>query len=108
VRCFEAYTVDFAALADWWARCCLTTVALESAGVSGIPRFELWESRGFEVLLVDPQPVRKIRGRPKRGVQDGQGRQRLQTFGRLASAFRPPDDVCILRSDLRQRPMLLT
>jgi transposase len=108
VRCFGAYTVDLAALADWLALCCLTTVALESTGVYWIPLFELLESRGFEVLLVDPQQVRKIRGRPKSDVHDCQWLQRLHTFGLLASAFRPPDDVCILRSYLRQRAMLLT
>jgi transposase len=108
VRCFGAYTVDLAALADWLAMCGITTVALESTGVYGIPLFELLESRGFEVLLVDPQQVQKIKGRPKSAGHDCQWLQRLQTFGLLASAFRPPDQVCVLRSYLRQRAMLLT
>jgi transposase len=86
----------------------ITTVALESTGVYGIPLFELLESRGFEVLLVDPQPVQQIKGRPTSDAHAGQWRQRLQTVGLLASAFRPPDQVCILRSSLRQRAMLLT
>jgi transposase len=108
VRCFGAYTVDLAAIADWLALCGITTVALESTGVYWIPLFELLESRGFEVLLVDPQQVQKIKGRPKSDVHDCQWLQRLHTFGLLASAFRPPDQVCILRSYLRQRAMLLT
>jgi hypothetical protein len=60
------------------------------------------------VLLVDPQQVWKIQGRPKSDIYSGQWRQRLQTFGLLASAFHPPDQVCVLRSDLRQRAMLLS
>jgi hypothetical protein len=40
VRCFGAYTVDLAALADWLALCWITTVALEATGVSWIPLFE--------------------------------------------------------------------
>jgi len=105
VRCCGAYTVDLESLADWLAACGVTTVALESTGVYWIPLFELLERRGFEVLLVDPQQVQKIKGRPKSDVHDCQGRQRLHTFGLLAGAFRPPDQVCVRRSYLRQRAM---
>src|SRR5204863_4545428 len=81
---------------------------MESTGVYWIPLFALLETRGFEVLLVDPQQVQKIKGRPKSDVHDCQWIQRLHTFGLLASAFRPTDQVCVLRSYLRQRAMLLT
>jgi transposase len=108
VRCFGAYTIDLESLADWLAACRVTTVALESTGVYWIPLFELLERRGFEVLLVDPPQVQKIKGRPKSDVHDCQWLQRLHTFGLLAGAFRPPDQVCVLRSYLRQRAMLLT
>jgi transposase len=92
-------------LADWLAACGITTVALESTGVSWIPRFELVERRGVEVLRVDPPQVQKIKGRPTSDVHDGQWRPRLQTVGLLAGACRPPDHVCVRRSDLRQRAM---
>jgi transposase len=108
VRRFGAYTVDLEALADWLAACGITTVALESTGVYWIPLFELLERRGLEVLLVDPQQVQKIKGRPKSDVHDWQWLQRLHTFGLLAGAFRPPDQVCVLRSYLRQRAMFLS
>jgi transposase len=90
------------------AVCGLTTVALESTGVYWIPLFELLETRGFEVLLVDPPQVQKIKGRPKSDVHDCQWQQRLHTFGLLASAFRPTHQVCVLRSYLRQQAMLLS
>src|SRR5262249_48992986 len=93
---------------DWLAACGITTVALESTGVYWSPLFELFERRGFEGLLVDPQQVQQSKGRPKSDVHDGRWRQRLHTFGLLAGAFRPPDQVCVLRSYLRQRAMLLT
>ncbi len=108
VRCFGACTADLEALADWLAACGVTTVALEATGVYGIPLFELLETRGFEVLLVDPQQVHRLKGRPKSAVHDCQWLQRLPTFGLLAGAFRPADQVCGLRSYLRQRAMLLT
>lgn len=101
-----ACTVDLEALADWLATCDITPVALEATGVYWIPLFELLETRGCEVVLVDPQQVRKIKGRPKSDVHDCQWLQRLHTFGRLAGAFRPTDQVCVLRSDVRQRGML--
>jgi transposase len=108
VRGFGAYTADLEALADWLATCGITTIAMESTGVYWIPLFELLETRGFEVLLVDPQQVQKIKGRPTSDVHDCQWIQRLHTCGLLASAFRPTDQVCVLRSYLRQRAMLLT
>ena len=81
---------------------------MASTGVYWIPLFALLETRGFAVLVVDPPQVQTIRGRPTSAVQDCQWIQRLHTFGLLASAFRPADQVCVLRSDLRQRAMLLT
>jgi transposase len=90
------------------AACGVTTVALESTGVYGIPLVELLERRGCEGLLVDPQQVQQIKGRPKSDVHDCQWLQRLHTFGLLASACRPTDQVCVLRSSLRQRAMLLS
>jgi len=74
VRGFGAYTVDLESLADWLAACEVTTIALESTGVYWIPLFELLERRGFEVLLVDPQQVQKIKGRPKSDVHGGRER----------------------------------
>jgi transposase len=107
-RCFGACTADLEALADWQAICGMTTVALEATGVYWIPLFALLESRGFEVLLVDPRQVQKTKGRPKSDVHDRQGLQRLHTFRLLAGAFRPTDQVCVRRRYLRQRGMLLT
>lgn len=108
VRGFAAYTAALDALADCWAQCHITPGAMESPGVDWLPLFELLETRGFEGLLVDPQQVQQSKGRPTSDVHDGQWLQRLHTFGLLASAFRPPAQRCVLRSDLRQRAMLLT
>jgi transposase len=108
VRRFGACTADLEALADWLTVCGVTTVALESTGVFWIPLFELLETRGFAVRLVDPRQVHHTAGRPKSDVHDCQWLQRLHTFGLLAAAFRPDDQVCVLRGYLRQRAMLVT
>ena len=52
--------------------------------------------------------MQRAPGRPKSDVQDCQWLQRLHTYGLLAAAFRPPEQVCVLRSYLRQRAMLVT
>jgi transposase len=108
VRRFGACTADLEELADWLLACAVTTVAMESTGVFWIPLFELLESRGLEVRLVDARQMRRIPGRPKSDVHDAQWLQRLHSYGLLAAAFRPEGPVCVLRSYLRQRQMLVT
>jgi transposase len=105
VREFGTFTADLEALAAWLKKCGVTTVAMESTGVYWIPLFELLERRGFEVKLVDARHVKNVSGR-KSDVLDCQWIQKLHTYGLLAGAFRPPDEVCVLRSYLRQREML--
>lgn len=106
VRRFGAFTADLVQLADWLRRCRVDTVVMESTGVYWIPLFELLESRGFEVLLVDPRRLKSVPGR-KSDVIDCQWLQQLHTFGLLAGAFRPTDEIVVLRSFLRQRAMLV-
>ena len=107
VRAFGAFTADLYVLAEWLTRCGIQTVAMESTGVYWIPLFELLSARGFEVRLVDPRQLKRVPGR-KTDVLDCQWIQQLHTFGLLAAAFRPDDQICVLRSYLRQRAMLVT
>jgi transposase len=79
---------------------------MESTGVYWIPLYELLEQRGFQVLLVDPRRLKSVPGR-KTDVLDCQWLQQLHTFGLLSSAFRPAEEVAVLRSYLRQRAMLV-
>lgn len=107
VRHFGTCTADLEMLADWLQACGVTTVAMESTGVYWVPLFELLERRGFEVILVDPCQTKHVPGRPKSDVLDCQWIQRLHSYGLLAAAFRPCDQVVVLRSYLRQRQMLI-
>ena len=106
VREFASFTADLNALADWLQACSVDTVAMESTGVYWIPLFELLESRGFTVLLVNARHVKNVSGR-KSDVLDCQWLQQLMTYGLLSGAFRPTEQVCVLRSLWRQRGMLL-
>ena len=106
VQSFGAFTADLQAMADWLARCGVTTVAMEATGVYWIPLFELLERRGFEVKLVEPRRLKHVPGR-KSDVLDCQWIQQLHTFGLLCGSFRPEDSICVLRSFVRQRQTLV-
>ena len=107
VREFGAFTADLYRLAEWLQGCGVTTVALESTGVYWIALFQVLEARGFEVKLVDTHQLKRVPGR-KTDVVDCQWLQQLHSFGLLAGAFRPDDQVCVLRSYTRQRAMLVS
>lgn len=106
VREFPSFTVDLNAIADGLKACGVDTVAMESTGVYWISLFELLESRGFTVLLVNARHVKNVSGR-KSDVLDCQWLQQLMTYGLLSGAFRPTEQMCVLRSLWRQRVMLL-
>jgi transposase len=71
-----------------------------------IPVYELLEARGFTVKLVEPGKPKLIAGR-KTDVLDCQWIQQLHTFGLLSGSLRPDDQICVLRSYMRQRDMLV-
>ncbi len=106
VREFSTFTGDLERLAEWLAVCGITTVAMESTGVYWIPVFEILESHGFEVRLVNARHVKNVPGR-KSDVLDCQWIQQLHTYGLLRGAFRPAEQVCTLRTYVRQRATLV-
>jgi len=106
VREFRSFTGDLERLADWLQACQVDIVAMESTGVYWIPVFELLERRGFTVLLVNARHVKNVSGR-KSDVLDCQWLQQLMSFGLLRGAFRPSDEVCVLRALTRQRATVL-
>jgi transposase len=105
VRPFGANSCDLVAIADWLQECGVTTVAMESTGVYWIPLYELLESRGFEVWLVEPGQLSRCGARPKTDVLDVQWIQRLHAYGLLRPSFRPPDSLRALRAYHRQRQL---
>lgn len=107
VRQFNAFTEGLQELSAWLKDCGVRAVAMESTGVYWIPLFELLESDGFQVKLVDARHVKNVSGR-KSDVLDCQWLQQLHAFGLLSAAFRPEEDICVLRSYLRQRAMLVS
>jgi transposase len=63
VRSFQTFTRDLYELADWLQSCRVRSVAMESTSVYWIPLFQILETRGFEVFLVNAQHVKNVPGR---------------------------------------------
>lgn len=106
VRVFPTFTIDLHALADWLQACQVKTVAMESTGVYWIPIYEILESRGFEVYLVNARYIKNVPGR-KTDVLDCQWIQQLHTYGLLHASFRPSEEICALRALARHRDNLI-
>lgn len=106
VRKFSSFTCDLHALIDWLERCHIRTVAMESTGVYWIPLFQLLEGRGFEVYLVNAHYLKRVPGR-KSDVTDCQWIQYLHSVGLLRGSFRPPEEICAIRTLWRHRGSLL-
>lgn len=107
VRSFKTFTADLNQLAQWLKECGIEKVAMESTGVYWIPLFEILDTKGFDVILVNPRHFKNVPGR-KTDVVDCQWLQELHTFGLLQGSFRPDYQICELRAYLRQRAMLIS
>lgn len=106
VRSFPTFTVDLHRLADWLELCQVDTVAMESTGIYWIPLYEILESKGLDVNLVNAQHLKNV-GAQKTDVLDCQWIQQLHTYGLLRGSFRPEEQVCAIRSVVRHREMLV-
>ena len=58
------------------------------------------------MYLVNARHIKNVSGR-KSDVLDCQWIQQLHTYGLLQPSFRPPEQVCALRSVVRHRDMLI-
>jgi len=105
VRKFNSFTTDLHRLADWLKAVGVTTIAMESTGVYWIPVFEILESRGFDVILVNAREAKRVPGR-KTDIKDAQWLQQLHQYGLLSASFRPGEKIASLRSYLRHRERL--
>ena len=106
VKAFRTFTSDIHELADWLSDCGVKTIAMESTGVYWIPAYEILESRGFDVHLINARQIKNVPGK-KTDVLDCQWIQQLHSYGLLQSSFRPDEDMCALRALVRHREMLV-
>lgn len=102
VQHFGTTTPELYRLAEWLKAQGVVSVAMESTGVYWIPLYEILESRGFEVILVNARALSRVPGR-KTDMLDCQWIQMLHSCGLLTGSFRPGNDICALRSLVREK-----
>lgn len=101
VRVFGTTTAQLGELAAWLVEQHVESVAMESTYVYWIPIYELLESRGIEVLLVNARQLHHVPGR-KTDFSDCQWLQLLHSCGLLRGSFRPGEAITRLRALQRQ------
>jgi transposase len=101
VRVFGTTTGQLNELADWLSEQGVESVAIESTYVYWIPIYELLESRGIEVVLVNARQLHNVPGR-KTDFSDCQWLQLLHSCGLLRGSFRPVEAITRLRALQRQ------
>jgi transposase len=101
VRRFGTRSCDLQELAEWLKSEGIESVAMESTSVYWIPLYELLETKGFEVLLANARQLSNVPGR-KTDMQDCQWIQLLHAHGLLRGSFRPGEQICALRSLMRE------
>jgi transposase len=102
VRKCETFTGDLQQMAEWLARCGITSAAMESTGVYWIPVYDVLEQHGIQPCLVNPRNMKNVPGK-RTDFHECQWIQYLHSMGLLHSAFRPEGEVRAVRSLMRHR-----
>jgi transposase len=105
---FGATTSELLRMAQWLQQRNVESVAMESTGVYWIAPHEVLEAEGLEVILVDTRQLARVPGRNKKtDPTDCEWIQRLHSCGLLAGSFRPQEQVCMLRTLVRDKGNLV-
>ena len=107
VRVFGTTTPQLRELADWLLAEGVESVAMESTHVYWIPVYELLESRGIEVVLVNARQLHNVPGR-KTDMIDCQWLQLLHSCGLLHGSFPPHESITGVRALQRQLANLVS
>jgi transposase len=94
-------------MAEWLKERKIQSVAMESTGVYWIAPHEVLK-KYCEVLLVDTRQLARVPGRNKKtDPSDCEWIQRLHSCGLLNGSFRPQEQVCMLRTLVRDKANLV-
>mgnify|MGYP005856085561 CR=1 FL=1 len=105
-RTFGTTTDALLELADWLATSGCTHVAMESTGVYWKPVYNLLESTGMEVLVVNAQHIKAVPGR-KTDIKDAEWIADLLRHGLLRGSFIPDRPQRELQELVRYRRSLI-
>ncbi len=102
VRTFGTVTAELLRLCDWLQAEGVTTVAMESTGVYWKPIFNVLETTGLELLVVNAQHIKAVPGR-KTDVKDAEWIADLLRHGLVRASFIPERPQRELRELVRYR-----
>jgi len=105
-RIFGTMTQQLRELAQWLAEAKVTAVAMEATGIDWVPVWNVLEPYGFELLLINPEHYKAVRGK-KTDLKDGTRIAELLQDGRLAGSYVPPVAIRVLRDLTRYRTKLV-
>src|SRR6059058_158846 len=105
---FGATTPELIRMAEWLKARQVASLAMESTGVYWMAPHEVLEAHGLKVLLVDTRQLAQVPGRDKKtDPTDCEWIQRLHSCGLLRASFRPSEQVCMLRTLVRDKANLV-
>jgi len=102
VKSFKTYTSTLISLIDYLVSHSIQTVAMESTGVLWLPLYDMLETRGIEVFLVNAAHAKNIPAQ-KSDPADCRWLQRLHSYGLLRASFVPTDNIRKIRTYVRLR-----
>lgn len=104
---FGATTPELLRMAEWLKARKVESVAMESTGVYWIAPHEVLEAAGLEIRVVDTRQLAQVPGRNKKtDPVDCEWIQRLHSCGLLKGSFRPQEEICMLRTLVRDKANL--
>lgn len=105
VKEFGVYSVDHEDMIKWLNEYQVTTIAMESTGNYWQNLFAALQRSGFEVLLVNGNQTKNVRG--KTDVMDCQWIQKMHSMGLLRGSFLPDEQTYRIRTVSRHRQSLI-
>jgi len=105
-RIFGTMTQQLRELAQWLREAEVTAVAMEATGVYWVPVWNVLEREGLELLLINPEYYRAVRGK-KTDLKDGERIAELLQDGRLEGSYVPRTELRVLRDLTRYRVKLV-
>jgi len=106
VKQFGVYTTDHERLINYFRENKISTIAMESTGSYWQTLFNALQSSGFEVLLVNGNQTKNVKGR-KTDVLDCMWIQKLHSLGLLSGSFLLNDIVGSFRTYYYHRQHLI-
>jgi transposase len=95
-RLFGTMTQHLRELAQWLREAQVTAVAMEATGVYWVPVWNVLEHEGQELVLINPEHYRAVRGK-KTDLKDGERIAELLQDGRLEGSYVPRTELRVLR-----------